>query len=230
MIILIKNFLGEPYASAMRLALNLRYQLLPYHYSLAHLMFSTGALWMRSLFAEFPTDPKVASLTTQWLDGSLLVAPVLTQDSNSFVYLPAGAWYAFNSSKVTTGPITLSGPAQLTDIPVFVRPGSIVTLGPVVQYTDASPGGSLEVQVYGGGSAAFTLVEDDGVSMAYESGAVKRTSFVWDDARATLTWTVADASGGLANAYSDVFATLFLPTGVKQSAVKALGTSGSISF
>jgi alpha-glucosidase (family GH31 glycosyl hydrolase) len=72
MIIIIKNFSGEPYASAMRLALNLRYQLLPYHYSFAQLMFSNGALLMRSLFGEFPTDPKVASLTTQWLDGSVL--------------------------------------------------------------------------------------------------------------------------------------------------------------
>lgn len=220
----------EPYRSAMKLALNLRYQLLPYHYSLAHNMFNTGALWMRPLVFDFPGDAKAAGLTSQWLDGALLVAPVLTQDSNKNVYLPAGTWYVFNTSQTIQGPTTIQGAAQVDEIPVFTRPGAIITLAPVIQYADALPGGSLEVQVYAGANGVFTLVEDDGATTAYETGAVRTTNFKWSDSDLTLAWSVSGASEKVANTFSNLFVTLFTAQGVRKSAVTTIGSSGAINF
>ena len=97
--------------------------------------------------AAFPDDPVAALSASQWLDGPLLVAPVLGEDSQRSVYLPAGTWYAFNTTDVSTGPTTLTGAAPLSEVPVFAPPGAVVPLAPVVQYTDALPGGALEVQV-----------------------------------------------------------------------------------
>jgi hypothetical protein len=87
----------EPYASLMRVALNMRYQLLPYHYSLAHRLYATGQLWMRTLAAAYPNDTAVAELTNEWLDGELLVAPILSEDNTYSTYLPAGTWFRLNS-------------------------------------------------------------------------------------------------------------------------------------
>jgi alpha-glucosidase len=220
----------EPYQSAMRLALNLRYQLIPYHYSLAQTMYSTGALWMRPLVFDFPSDSKAAGLTSQWLDGALLVAPVLTQDSNKNVYLPAGTWYTFNTSQTTQGPTTIQGSAGVNEIPVFTRPGAVIPLAPVIQYADALPGGALEVQVYAGADGQFSLIEDDGATTAYESGAVRTTVFKWNDASRTLAWVVSGQSAPVANEFVSVYATLFSAKGVQHSSTATIGSSGSLSF
>lgn len=223
---------GTEYEEPMRLALQLRYQLLPYHYSLAHKMFSQGQLWVRSLAAEFPDDFAALSITKQWLDGELLVAPVLQQQSKKDIYLPQGLWYHFNSSTATTvGPMHITGTASLEEIPAFVRPGSIVPLAPVIQHSGALPGGPLEIQVYSGANTSFELVEDDGETIAYESGAVKRTRFDWEEATQTLSWMVLSGiapSKEPTTAFEQVFVKLFSAQGMKQSEVVTLATSGSI--
>merc|ERR1711937_765720 len=105
------------------------------------------------------------------MDGELLVAPVLREDSEKDVYLPSGIWHHFRSSNGSTpvvrGPITLTGSAKLEEIPVFVVAGTIVTLASLVQYTDALPDGPLEVRIYGGADATFKLFQDDGATFAY---------------------------------------------------------------
>eukprot|EP00747_Dinoflagellata_sp_TGD_P024811 gnl/TRDRNA2_/TRDRNA2_130813_c1_seq1.p1 gnl/TRDRNA2_/TRDRNA2_130813_c1~~gnl/TRDRNA2_/TRDRNA2_130813_c1_seq1.p1 ORF type:complete len:641 (+),score=67.07 gnl/TRDRNA2_/TRDRNA2_130813_c1_seq1:251-1924(+) len=225
------NLWGEKASAIMRQALDLRYRLLPYHYSLAHAMYDTGHLWMRPLAMDFPDDAKVSELTTQWLDGALLVAPVLHKESFKHVYLPAGAWYAFNSTDVAVGPLEVEGMAPLSEIPVFVRRGAVVPLAPEgLQHTDALPGGPLEVQVYSGESGSFELVEDDGETMAYESpgSAVRRTLLNWDDAARKLSWSVSGTPG--AQAFTRLSVVLFSPTGVRRSGVRQLNTHGSISF
>lgn len=174
----------------LRQALNLRYQLVPYHYSLAQRMATTGSLWMRPLYASFPDDPFLRDLTDQWFDGDLLVAPVMNADNTSVVYLPEGTWFRFNTSKTVGGGVNVSSVAAIDEIPVFVAPGSIVTLGPVVQSTVDLPGGPLEVQVYGGASGTFTLYEDDGETVDTE---VKVTVFDWNEAEQKLSW-VTDAT------------------------------------
>ena len=139
---------GPAYAAAMKGALNLRYQLVPYHYSLAHHMRApSGKLWMRSMVAEYPHDATSAPLTSQWFDGDILVAPVLKQDSTKQVYLPNGTWFTFSANGTGTGatvqgPTTVTGAAAIDEIPMYVRAGTVVPVGPVVQYTGALPGGA----------------------------------------------------------------------------------------
>jgi len=223
---------GEPYASLMRAALELRYALLPMHYSLAHAMASptAPALWMRPLAAAYPDDADAAAVATQWFDGPLLVAPVLTQDSQRSVYLPAGTWYHFNSTAIELGPTTLTGDAPLGEVPVFAPAGAVVPLAPAVQYSDALPGGALEVQVYGGADGRFALVEDDGETTAYATaaGATRTTTFTWKEAARTLSWSV-DGEASSAQMFTQVRLTLLSDSGKRvESEAKALGSGGSI--
>jgi len=218
---------GEPYASLMRAALNLRYQLLPLHYSLAHDMHASGQLWMRPLAAAFPDDPVAALSASQWLDGPLLVAPILSEDSQRSVYLPAGTWYAFNTSDAATGPTTLTGAAPLSEVPVFAPPGAVVPLAPVVQYTDALPGGALEVQVYGGADGSFTLVEDDGETTGYAAGETRETAFSWQDSARTLSGSVRGPAAS-ARMFTQVRLTLLSAGARYESDATGLGTSGSM--
>jgi alpha-glucosidase len=78
--------------------------------------------------------------------------------------------------------------AGLDEIPVYVRAGSILPLGPVVQNTSELAGKPLELQVYPGKDATFTLVEDEGVNQDYLKGKTRRTTFRWDDAKKRLSW------------------------------------------
>jgi len=224
-------WLWNGYSDYMREALNLRYRLLPYHYSLAQRMFETNRLWMRSLAAEFPNDGTALAITSQWLDGDLLVSPVLRQDNQKQIYLPEGIWYSFNSTTVHKGPVAISGTASVGDVPVFVRPGGIVPLAPVIQYTGALPGGALQVHVYGGADSQepFVLVEDDGETMGYARGEVRKTHFTWNDSSETLSWQVTGSKTAFHNAFDEVYVTLFTST-VEHSSVHKLGQSGSITL
>ena len=218
---------GEPYASLMRRALELRYQLLPYHYSLAHQMAATGKLWMRPLASEFAADSTAAAVATQWLDGALLIAPIISEASKRNVYLPAGKWFHFNTSALERGPTTLSGTADMSEIPVFVPPGAIVPLAPVVQSTSALPGGPLEVQAYAGADGTFELVEDDGETYKHLSGAVRKTAFKWHDTTRTLSWVVT--GGSVAQMFTHLSLTVFGDGKIAKSAVVAIGTKGHVT-
>merc|ERR1712216_54635 len=118
--------------------------------------------------------------------------------------------------------------AELTKIPLFVRPGTVVPLAPVVQHTQALPGGPLEVHVYSGADGSFKLVEDDGETTAYESQRTRETAFTWSETSHTLSWTVTDNVGGsLPRGFTEVYCTLFTAAGkAVSSASLALGTGG----
>lgn len=160
----------------------------------------------------------------------LLVAPVVREDDQKEIYLPVGQWYTLGSNSATTGPKTLSGKAALTEVPVFVPTGTILPLAPVIQYTDALPGGALQVQVYGGADAEFTLFEDDGETLAYEKGEVRATDFKWEDASKTLSWQVKGSKLSLPQAFTELYLTLFDAdhAGVN-STTKAISTGGKIT-
>jgi len=230
------NF-GQPAARAMQKTLNLRYRLIPYHYSLAHALYATFSQWIKPLVMEFPDDAEAADISTQWMDGSILVAPVLRQDSMRDFYLPKGTWYKLAAAEDTKASVVLEGPGRWggsaadDEIPAFVRPGTVLPLAPVVQYSEALPGGPLEVQVYAGADGSFDLVEDDGESTAYLVGQIRTTRLRWDDATQTLSWKVdgaVDAAGE--HVFKNVYMTLIDRTGIYHSDTKLLGTEGSIHF
>jgi alpha-D-xyloside xylohydrolase len=167
---------------------NLRYRLMPYIYSLAWMVTSQGYTIMRPLVFDFQNDTKVYGITDQFMFGpALLVNPVTAMGATSrSVYLPAGTWYDFSSGSTISGGGMSTANAPLSQIPIYVRAGSIVPMGPMIQYAmqSADP---LEIRVYQGQSGALTLYEDAGDTYDYENGQYALIPFSWDDTAQQLT-------------------------------------------
>jgi alpha-glucosidase len=218
----------EPEA-AIRKALDLRYRLIPYYYSLAHATWLTGAPLMRPLVMEFPDDANVSGLTSEWLMGrGLLAAPILNAGGARTVYLPNDQWYNFGTTQVMQGPQTVNVTAALDEIPVYVRAGTLLPLGPVLQYTGQATTEPLELQVYPGHDGTFNFVQDDGKTLAYQSGNTRTVAFSWSDGGRTLSWKITGGYRG-ANVFHAMKAVLFSPQGrVEKQAT--LDQDGSVSF
>ena len=173
----------------------LRYQLIPYLYSQAKATHDTGAPFMRPLWMDFPADPNVANLGTEYLFGpAFLVAPVTEQaQTEKSVYLPAGSdWYNFWTNARHAGGQWIKVAAPIDRIPVFVRAGSIVPLGADIPST-ATKQAIAVIRVYPGKDGDFALYDDDGVSYDYESGhGAVTTTLHWNDAAGALTATGGD--------------------------------------
>lgn len=168
----------------------LRYRLLPYIYTLAANTYHEDAIIMRGLVMDFPDDSRVRNIKDQYLFGpAFLVNPVYAYKARSrSVYLPAGTrWYDFYTGDVHEGGKQMQAAAPLARMPLFVKAGSIVPLGPVVQHTRERPDAPLTIHVYTGANGRFDLYEDDGLSYGYERGEFARIPIVYDDASGTLT-------------------------------------------
>ncbi len=216
---------GVDAEAAIKKALNLRYQLLPYLYSLAHETYTTGAPIMRPLVMEFPNDSNVTDLKDEWLLGKgLLAAPLLNEGGKRSIYLPKDTWYDFNKNTAIQGPATFSVSAALDEIPVYVRAGTILPIAPVVQYTDQDTLAPLEIRIYPGKDGAFAMTEDDGKTNDYTQNDVRTTSYTWNDATKTLSWTV---NGNFTN--SHVYTTIKAVLGNEEKTA-TLGTSGTLVF
>ena len=169
--------------------LRLRYELMPYIYSLGYQTWKTGAPFMRALPLDFPDDPKVADMRDEYMFGpAFLVAPVTEQGATSRkVYLPAGAdWYNLWTNERLKGGQAVTVAAPIDTIPLFVRAGSIIPMGTPVESTHETQAIS-KVRVYPGADCDFTIFSDDGTTYAYEKGAGKVTRLHWDEARHKLT-------------------------------------------
>jgi alpha-glucosidase len=220
---------GTNALNAMRDALDLRYRLISFYYSLAHETSETGLPLMRPLIMEFPGDPNVVNLSDEWMMGdSLLAAPILQQATNRSVYLPAGDWFVFGTNSRLQGGRNIQVTAGLDEIPVYVRAGSILPLAPVIQHTSQLPGGPLELQIYPGKDATFTLVEDDGQTKDYLKGQIRRTTFTWHDRAGRLTWKREGSYAGK-DVFTSMRVVLFDPRGRIESQ-SDLSASGSIAL
>ncbi|RZU40214.1 TIM-barrel domain-containing protein [Edaphobacter modestus] len=180
---------GKAAEPILKKYLRLRYQLMPYIYSLGYSANRTGAPFMRGLFLDFGSDPKVADIGDEYMFGpAFLVAPVTEQGATSrSVYLPAGAdWYNFWTNERLHGGQRITAKAPMDTIPLFVRAGSIVPMGsPVDSTVDKQT--IEQVRVYSGANGSFTLFDDDGQTYGYEAGHFTATELRWDDARRELT-------------------------------------------
>lgn len=179
--------------------LKLRYQLLPYTYSLAFSSYQTGAPYMRALFMDFPNDPMVANIPDEYMYGpAFLVAPVAEQGAtHRSVYLPAGCdWYNYWTNERLHGGQTIVADAPIDTLPLFVKAGSIVPLGSEVLSTQ-QPQKIASLRVYPGADGSFTLFEDDGKTYAYENGGGSITKLTWDDATQHLKHEGGSTSSGL---------------------------------
>jgi alpha-D-xyloside xylohydrolase len=169
---------------------HLRYQLLPYIYSLAGDITLHGGTMMRQLAMDFPSDGTARQCRDEYLFGpSLLVSPVTTYQARTrSVYLPASAdWYDFWTGKRLSGGQTIDAAAPYDQIPLHVRAGSILPAGPDLQYTGEKSADPITLVVYPGADATFTLYEDDGLTYGYERGQYATIPMRWDEAKKTLT-------------------------------------------
>ena len=177
--------------------LRLRYELLPYIYSLGYGTYQTGAPFMRALFMDFPDDPNVADIPDEYMFGpAFLVAPVTEQGAVSRkVYLPVGSdWYNYWTNERSKGGQTIVVASPIDTIPLFVRAGSIVPLGVAIQNAQ-QPQAIASLRVYPGVDADFTLFSDDGTTYSYESGGCSLSKLHWDEATHRLTQEGATWTG-----------------------------------
>ena len=151
----------------------LRYRLMPYIYSLAWKVATDDYTIQRPLVMDWRTDPKTWNLGDQFMFGpAILVNPVLKADATKRnVYLPpAAAWYDFWTGKSFTGGQEIEADAPLDRMPLFVRAGAILPMGPQIEYATQDAAGPIELRIYRGADGKFDLYEDAGDGYEYQQG------------------------------------------------------------
>jgi alpha-D-xyloside xylohydrolase len=170
--------------------LRLRYELMPYIYTLGRMANQTGEPFMRGLFLDFGDDPKVADIGDEYMFGpALLIAPVTEQGQTSrSVYLPAGTdWYNFWTNERVHGGQRITVSAPIDTLPIFVKAGAILPLGSVVESTEEKQT-VAELRVYPGRDGEAQIYSDDGTTYAYETGTFTMTKLHWDDRAGKMTF------------------------------------------
>jgi alpha-glucosidase len=171
---------GEYYEGIIRKYLKLRYRLLPFLYTALEEAHSTGVPMFRPLVLNYQNDYNTVTIDDQFMVGAdLLAAPIVKQgQTQRMVYLPAGTWFDYWTGKAMQGSTTIHVEAPLETVPLYVRGGAIVPMGPEMKYVGEKTGGPLTFAIYpdAKGNASGSLYEDDGVSPAYTKGAFHRTS------------------------------------------------------
>lgn len=168
----------------------LRYRLLPYIYSLAGAAYHNDYTIMRGLAMDFATDTSVLNIGDQYMFGpSLLINPVYTYKARSRkLYLPdTNGWYDLYTGKYVHGGMQLNADAPYERMPVMVKEGSVIPVGPALQYTNEKPANVITLFVYTGKDAAFTLYEDEDTNYNYEKGAFANIPFSYNETTKTLT-------------------------------------------
>ncbi|MDP9036374.1 MAG: DUF5110 domain-containing protein [Myxococcota bacterium] len=187
----------SPAYAAMLKFDRLRYRLLPYIYSLAGMVTQHAGTILRPLVMDFRTDATARGVVDQFMFGpAFLVSPVTNyNDRSRSVYLPpAAGWYDFWTGTLAASGQTVIASAPFDAIPVYVRAGSIVPVGPELTYAAEKAADPITLYVYAGADASFTLYEDQGTTYDYETGAFSTIPLTWNDATRTLT--IGGRAGG----------------------------------
>jgi alpha-D-xyloside xylohydrolase len=180
----------EPTQKIWKTYVGLRYRLMPYIYSVSWQVTNDGGTMMRPLVMDFEEDAKALDVGDQFLFGpAVMVNPVTTAGATSRqVYLPGKqSWFDFWTGKREEGGREIEAAAPSETMPLFVRAGSIIPMGPEIQYVNEKPADPIEVRVYRGADGAFTLYEDEGDNYNYEKGVYATIPLKWDEKAKTLT-------------------------------------------
>jgi len=186
---------GQQVEDNMLEMLNLRYRLLPYIYSEAWQITKNGSTMMRPLVMDFREDAVAVGQAYEYMFGkSILVAPITEAGVNEWnVYLPKSAsWFNFWTGKQFKGGQKITTSAPLNIIPLFVKAGSIIPMGPFIQYS-TEKSDPVEIRVYPGADGEFTLYEDENDNYNYEKGSYSIITFSWNDSKKVLT--ISDRKG-----------------------------------
>lgn len=192
---------GDIIFDAIEKYINLRYSLLPYIYSTSWDVTANRSSMTRALVMDFANDKKALDINDEYLFGkSILVCPVTSpmyskdrkEDFSTVksrdIYLPAGAaWYDFWTGKKLKGGQNLTRETPIDIMPLYVKAGSILPIGPEVQYATEKKWDALEIRIYPGAGGEFILYEDEGDNYNYENGTYSTIAFTWNDAKETLS-------------------------------------------
>ncbi|MBO9584478.1 MAG: glycoside hydrolase family 31 protein [Flavobacterium sp.] len=228
---------GEPVYDAIEKFINLRYSLLPYIYSTSWEVTHKDSSFMRALFMDFVADSKSWDIKDEFMFGkSILVAPVVeaqytpekikegqnqkqnidfTIEKSRTVYLPAGSgWYDFWTNEKLQGGQEITRKTTLDMIPLFVKEGAILPMGPQVQFAEEKKWDNLQIKVYPGKDGFFTLYEDEFDNYNYEKGAYTEIDFSYNDKQKKLT--LSNRRGQYKGMLSERTFTIVLPDGTKK--------------
>lgn len=200
---------GTKVYDAIEKFIHLRYSLLPYIYSTSWQVTAHQSSMMRALVMDFAQDKNTWNMNNEFMFGkSLLVTPVtkaqylkpvangtdtawaedFSTSKSSEVYLPAGSnWFDFWTGQSVAGGRKVMRETPLDIIPLYVKAGSILPIGPQVQYAEEKKWDSLEIRVYPGANGSFVLYEDEKDNYNYEKGIYSTISFAWNNATHTLS-------------------------------------------
>lgn len=179
---------GTPTYNSMKYYTELRYRLMPYVYSLAGMTYLNDYTIMRALVMDFPKDKKTYNIDDQFMFGPVFMAcPIHKYKERSRdVYFPKGMWYDYYTGKSMQGGVNKTVEAPYERMPLYVRAGSIIPAGELIQST-AEVQKDLTVYVYTGTDGNFTLYEDNGVNYDYEKGEFCTIGFRYNEAGKKLT-------------------------------------------
>ncbi len=187
---------NHPAYKSIAYYLQLRYRLMPYIYSLNGAVHFDDYTMMRPLVMDFTHDPVAREVGDQFMLGqAFMAAPVYTYKARERdVYFPSGAtWYDFYTGKPMQGGQKATVAAPYEKMPLYVRSGSIVPMGPDMQWSGEKPADDITLYVYAGDNGEFTLYEDEDLNYNYEKGAYATIPMKWDDAAGTIT--IGDRNG-----------------------------------
>ncbi len=179
---------GKDFEAMARKFIDLRYQLMPYIYSQAWRVTNEGHAIMAPLAYYYAEDKNTWGIKDQLFFGQSLMAAFVTEyeQRTKEVYLPRGEWFDFWTNEKIKGGRTITAKAELDQIPLYVKAGSIVPFGPKVQYATQPTDEPTHIRVYGGADAEFTLYLDDNTSYDYEKGVFSQVEFSYDNAKGLL--------------------------------------------
>lgn len=169
--------------------MNLRYQLLPYIYSTAAQTHQTGMPVIRALWLAFPNDERTYLIDDSYMWGdSFLVAPVFSKGATArSLYLPAGGWHDYWTGESVAGGRVITAKAELNSMPLYVRAGAIIPVGPIKQHTSEKSSEATMLEIYPGADGTFNWYDDDGISFAYEQSRYMLVHCQWEDPKRVLT-------------------------------------------
>lgn len=189
------EFLNPAIEPICKKFLELRYQLLPYNYTIGRENHDKALPLMRPLWMHYPNDEEAVSRSDEYLWGRhILVAPVTEKGASTRkLYLPEGTWYDFWTNRAYQGNQHIHRYVELSTMPLYVMAGTILPLDPVRQYTSEPVTAPTTLRIYAGANGEFTLYDDDGETMDYQQQDGTRIQLTWNDAERTLT--LAPAGG-----------------------------------
>ena len=195
----------EPYSSVLRSTFQLRYALEPYLYTEGRRTYDAGVAFFRPLYYDWPEEPAAYESKGEYLFGDqMLVAPVTAPADKASglatekVWLPTGEWIEWPTGKHLTGPAVVERSFSIDQTPVYLRPGAIVPMQPLMRYTGEKPVDPLIVTIWRlnpGTSSSYSVYEDSGVSVEYQRGVFARTPIKATQTADTLRVEIGPAEG-----------------------------------